>query len=100
MESPNISTPPQTDTPSKPEAISSIPSQTPKFSPRLIATFVLLLVIVGAFGFFLGKSFSKPSPAIPPIAKITPTPPPIGRHIQIINFRLSTHHLGPPKYTE
>jgi hypothetical protein len=39
---------------------SIIPEQTPKFSPPLIATLVLLVVLVGAIGFLLGKSFSQP----------------------------------------
>jgi len=57
---------------------SIIPKQTPKFSPSLIATFVLLVVIGAVAGFFLGKSLAKPRPApVPPIAKITPTPTPI-----------------------
>jgi hypothetical protein len=76
MEKPNISTPPQTNLPPKPEINPVIPSPSPKFSPPLIATFVLLLVLVGTIGFFLGKSLSQPKTSQPPISQVSPTPTP------------------------
>ena len=75
MEQPNISTPPQTNLPPKPETNPVIPSPIPKFSPPLIATFVLLVVISALGGFFLGKSLSQPkTPSLPSISQLSPTP--------------------------
>jgi len=77
MEQPNISTPPQTNPLPKPETIPAVPSPTPKFPPSLIATFVLLVVLVGAAGFLLGKSFSQPKTSSPTsISQTSPTPTP------------------------
>ena len=56
----------------------TLPSPTPitKFSPPLIATFVLLVVISALGGFFLGKSLSQPKTSPPPISQVSPTPSP------------------------
>jgi len=68
MEQPNISTPPQTNLPPKPEPISP---------PLLIVTFVLSLFLAGSIGFLLGKSLSQPKTSSPTsISQVSPTPTP------------------------
>jgi hypothetical protein len=42
----------------------------------LISGGLLLLVIVGAAGFLLGKSFSQPKTSPPPISQVSPSPSP------------------------
>jgi len=76
MEKPNISTQSQTNLPPKPELTPSFSSPTPKFSPPLIATFVLFLVLVGAISFFLGKFLSQPKSSPHPISQVSPSPSP------------------------
>ena len=55
---------------------SIIPKQTPRFSPPLIATFVLLVFIGAVAGFLLGKSLSQPKTSPPPISQFSPSPSP------------------------
>jgi len=73
MEQANISTPTQTDFFPKQGNYPAVTPPSPKFSPPLIATFVLLVISGAVGGFFLGKSFSQPKTSPPSISQTSPT---------------------------
>jgi hypothetical protein len=73
MKQPEISIS-QTNLSPKPE---TAPTGSSKFPPLLIITFVLMLILAGVAGFFLGKYSSQPKiPSSPPTSLISPTPTP------------------------